>query len=193
MFDDNQPKLWIWSGRAAQISGVYRLELTPATAQVTGPIVGFTATPQHCRFFKVGFDGTAVYADGSSVVLNEAFDMRVFCKSWELRWRRDGREARIALLSDVPFDFENLRHIGVGEGKVEPVQKSENAYLLWGEHCEGAPKSWSRFSSQRIGKLDVPVESTATRVALGATEYFRRDIFGNWVFMTERLSGLACS
>lgn len=184
-----EAKLYPWAETQLAADGPYVSD-QPSTED--DPLCGYTYTPLACRFFAIDPQGHANYADGAHVMIDQIFEMRVFSKTWEWRWLRDGQSARMSMVSDEP-----LHRGGFKTPSRDPVSvlKRTGQQLLWGKGVDGAPHGWTRLTSQRIGSIDVPFQSEGTgRLALTTTEYFRQDpATGNWVFMTSRLSGFAAA
>ena len=159
-------ELYVWSGACASITGQYRLPQDLLNDQL--PIYGFAYTPSDCRFFEIDADGIPRYSDGGELDLDQAYEMRIFCNAWEMRWRRNGHGARLAVISDVPLN-RCAFIASADDGLIEPlsVLSQTGRYLLWGELADAENKY------------------------LTTKEYFKKGEYGNWVFHTERLTGFA--
>jgi CRISPR-associated protein (TIGR03984 family) len=202
MTDAKDCTLHRWHGRAQSIGKSFAIAAEHADRM---PIYGFTYTRSAARLFRIADDGTARYGDGRPVDFTEAFEARVFCAAWEMRWLRDGLEARVAMLTDnetlaAGFAASPKDRFFMADGRLEPIEGFclPNRYLLWGELDDDqsrVAKGWTRLSSYRIGTLDVPFDDLRGErgIALTATEYFHhpKGMDGNCVFAGERLTGFA--
>jgi CRISPR-associated protein (TIGR03984 family) len=179
-----------------------------AKAQPRGDAVALVYAPQFCAFARLtsrrrlqgppdakfrGPDGPDRFHDR---VLAEAYEVRLFCKDWELRWLRDGASGRAALLAGE----SGLAPDVFGDSVLEPEEPDRelpaknadarngalnNCYLLWGERGEPSEDEkrliegdWTKLTSARIGALWVPfrIEPPARRIQLTTREYWRRGV-----------------
>lgn len=143
--------------------------------------------------------GTVSDAMGQEVAeLSNCFEARIFNETAELRWlNHTGGSGRAVLLSEQPIDPQ------YGDTELpalEFLKVLSQQYLLWGEGVENATSTrspvsgWSRLSTARIGKLDVPVSGIKEkqRVVLKVREYLQAEQdYGNVFVAEERLIGLA--
>lgn len=153
--------------------------------------VALLYTPQHCKL-AVLQNGVLRQSDGMAVDLTEVFEARVFNEDAELRWlnEQDGT-GRAVLLSDSALTVSALDK----DASLWVLDKQlEQTYLLWGEGVEhakaGLPAEWSRLTTARIGKLDVPLANVGKSglVQLLAKEYLAVcDPHGNVAVVEERL------
>ncbi len=109
---------------------------------------------------------------------------RVFHADAELRWWNApvAGKHRAALLSEQPTP---------PDWKTESLADLENlpqTFLLWGQAADascGLAPNWTRLTTARIGKLDVPVAS-GKQVHLNAVEYLAESKFnGNLAVADE--------
>lgn len=182
-----EPRLWraSWRDKADAIPAFL-------DGRADETIFGFVYTPRDIGLVRRHADGTFEVRGRKGaplgLALDDVFEMRLFCPAWELRWRRNGDEARVAVLSD-----ENLTASIEQTFTPTAVRLLDNQYLVWGEPAKTEPvhaAGWTRLTTARIGALWVPLES-ARRVRVTTREYFAQPDsgFGNWVFLTERLTG----
>lgn len=153
--------------------------------------VALLYTPQHCEL-AVLENGVLCQSDGEAVDLTKVFEARVFNEDAELRWlnEQDGI-GRAVLLSDKELTVDQLDK----DASLSVLDEQlEQTYLLWGEGIDpkkaGLPAAWSRLTTARIGKLDVPVSGVgkSERVQLRVKEYLAVcDLHGNVAVVEERL------
>ena len=142
-------------------------------------------TPDFCGFVdwredKGGGDGKFLSLDGGKTIEN-LFELRCFCPTFELRWVREdsGNRGRAVRLSESPLQGAEKKDISALGGR----------YLLWGRGVER--QGAVRLCDHRIGELPVPAAmQTGERVLLNVVEYFVPDEYGNLTFLAERLTGL---
>ena len=153
--------------------------------------IGFAYTPHNCLFFKFR-DGDLVDESGLDITwLSQAYEIRIFCDNWELRWLRDGETGALALLSNQNLSLSD----GFAVNEFKDMYCRDNSYLLWGELSkDNDPTSgWTCVSTARIGKLSIPWSSTdlteKDRIKLKTIEYFQNSEDGNVVYFDERLCG----
>ncbi len=168
--------------------------------------------PSFCAFGRLK-DGALegpperCFDDFHARVMTEAFEARLFCAGWELRWLREGKTGRAALLSDTPgfdlADFEEPESEKEARERLDAIGEAaegtvKNTYLLWGERSpcrkdrEGSDNGWTRLTTPRIGTLWVPYvigKDNVERIQLTAREYWRREAHGNVAVTAERLTG----
>lgn len=143
-------------------------------------------TPDFCGFVdwredEGGGDGKFLSLDEGKTIEN-LFELRCFCPTFELRWVREGsrEEGRAALLSESSMQG--------AEGKKD-ISALDGRYLLWGRGVER--QGAVRLCDHRIGELPVPAAvRKGERVLLNVVEYFVPDEYGNLTFLAERLTGL---
>jgi len=134
--------------------------------------------------------------EGEDEAIENIFELRCFCNTFELRWVREGSEnkGRAVLLSE---SLSESPLQGLEEKK--DILALDGRYLLWGRGAEqqgaerqGAERQGTvRLCDHRIGELPVPLEvKKEERVFLTFTEYFKPDEYGNLTFLVERLTGL---
>ena len=141
--------------------------------------IALVYTPARAVFARLK-NGQLMDAKGEDVNPGDAFELRLFNETMELRWRRRGTSGEYVLLREEQHD--------------EPCcWRRETRYLLWGqrdEESEEAPEGWSILTTAQIGKLKVPKALTTRHARLRAVEYFREAEDGNVVFLAERLTGI---
>ena len=125
-----------------------------------------------------------------AIKLDDVFEARIFNQQSELRWLNEqGGFGRAVLLSarEIP---EPCREKLPQDASLVALHSLEQTYLLWGEGIDqantGLVAGWSRLTTARIGKLDVPVtgvdDKENKRVHLKALEYLAEyDEHGNVV------------
>lgn len=146
---------------------------------------GLVMTPNAC--------GLCVWRDGAfdgEMALTEAFEIRAFCREWELRWIRDGRDGVATLMSE---DFLSCEWAEPAEIPLAGVLKRR--YLLWGmvdQHHRGTAGSggWTTLSNGRTGPIRVPIQAAGPRIELVAHEYLARFAHGNVCVFDQRLLAL---
>lgn len=123
-----------------------------------------------------------------AIELNDVFEARIFNPQSELRWLNEqGGFGRAVLLSAETIP-EPCRKKLTENVSLSALHTLEQTYLLWGEGIDQTNVSlapgWSRLTTARIGKLDVPVTGVKekSRVHLKALEYLAEyDGHGNLV------------
>ena len=141
-------------------------------------------TPDFCGFVVCGDD--AFCSLGEEKPVENIFELRCFCKAYELRWAREGNtgKGRAVLLCDSESGL-SLPGAKCEDG----IQALEGEYLLWGQGEKRGERV--RLCDHRIGELPVPLDvKKKGRVLLTFTEYFKPDEYGNLTFLAERLTGL---
>lgn len=148
------------------------------------PSFALAYTPDFCGFVVCGDD--AFCSLGEEKPVENIFELRCFCKAYELRWAREGNtgKGRAVLLCDSESGL-SLPGAKCEDG----IQALEGEYLLWGQ---GERRGETvRLFEHRVGELPVPLEvKKGERVFLTFTEYFKPDEYGNLAFLAERLTGL---
>ena len=181
---ENKKKLKPTDTRCFRRSGVAPGELLALMPRDDAPALVYT--PQHCVFARVA-KGALVHPDIGSLDPREAFEIRIFDKDWELRWRREGEKGTAILWAKEAGDFD-----GVEAGK-QPANARETQYLLWGKVI-GAPRDgWVTLGTHQVGTLRVPFPDAVKKgdhLALKAVEYFAEFEDGNMAFIGERLTGM---
>ena len=143
-------------------------------------------TPQQCVFARVA-DGALIHPDIGSIDPEEAFEIRIFDKDWELRWRREGEKGTAILWSEEAGGFG-----GVKAGK-QPVKERGTRYLLWGKVIAPPQNGWVTLGTHQVGTLQAPYSGAIKKddhLALKAMEYFAEFDDGNMAFIGERLTGI---
>jgi len=155
--------------------------------------------PAFCRFAWLGsgqLEGPPDLQDLHGRAMREAYEFRVFCKDWELRWLRSGQSGCASLLSDEDIAADGFAPV---EEPYGPAARSAGSplpqtYLLWGE-IDGGDGNWTRLTTARIGTLWAPLsrptDAKIKRVCVHAREYLAGAAHGNVVVAHERLTHLA--
>lgn len=141
---------------------------------------------------------------GNPVALDEFYEARIFNEEAELRWLNESTgRGRGVLLSESTIPEPCQKQFNE-EASLKAVEPWPQTYLLWGEGVRrqantGLVKGWSRLTTARIGRLDVPVndltdavvtedKSKMPRVFLHVREYLQVcDEHGNVAVVEERL------
>ncbi|MGH7091671.1 MAG: type III-D CRISPR-associated protein Csx19 [Stellaceae bacterium] len=161
---------------------------------VLGDAVALLYTPEQCRFARIDDAGMLVDETAQPLAADLVFEARVFSRSAELRWLRQGEHqgvpvGRAALIGE---------HQNAPPAAMSPVHPPwpeiigtlGQRYLLWGMISGNtASPGWSTLFSRRIGQYAVPVAGgrDGSRVALLAREYLGERAHGNVVVVGERL------
>ena len=143
-----------------------------------GSAYGLVMTPQKCglcAWHGDCFEG--------NMELSEAFEIRVFCCKWEMRWVRDGREGVATLIGedDLPCVWDRPTEIPL-------AGVLERRYLLWGSVSERS-ENWTKLNNGRTAPISVPipVAKSDSRIQLVAHEYLARFAHGNVCMFDQRL------
>lgn len=151
------------------------------------PLFVLAYTPEFCGF--VDWRGGAFYPIGGEKPVDDIFELRCFCNTFELRWVREGdtNQGRAILLYDSESGADlSLQNVECEEGDVH-IEGGQ--YLLWGRGTKR--QGMVRLFEHRIGELPVPIGvKEKDRVFLTFVEYFKPDRYGNMTFLAERLTGL---
>jgi CRISPR-associated protein (TIGR03984 family) len=166
-------------------------------------VFGFAMLPDAFRLFKIGADGTAMVPDKNGRLkswagFQHAYEVKLFSEHFEMRWRRDGSEAVVSIVSDDEAFASNYNE-KLGKLKAKnplAAWRRNDQYVVWGEvTASSAPPGWSQVYSRRVGHLWVPhvpgaATSKMTRIAVKRIEYLvEEETFGNVVPWGERLTG----
>lgn len=109
---------------------------------------------------------------------NAVFEARLFNPLAELRWlHRQNGEGDAALIAEEATDITGC--LAQQLPPLTAIHTLMQTYLLWGEGVDptksSMPDGWSRLTTSRIGRLDVPVSGVDNhknkRVQLRALEY----------------------
>jgi len=124
--------------------------------------------------------------------LDWGFEARIFNSNYELRWLNQSNGEGIAvLLSEQGIESYFKKSVDL-----DAIKAQEQAYFLWGEGYKAILKpGWSRLTTARLGKLDIPVggvNQSKQRVKLITKEYFQclAELHGNVIVAEERLMDL---
>lgn len=145
-------------------------------------------TPDFCGFVVCGDD--AFCSLGEKKPVENIFELRCFCPTFELRWVREGSEnkGRAVLLSES-LSESPLQGLEEKKDIKKDILALDGRYQLWGRGIER--QGTVRLCDHRIGELPVPVAvKRGERVLLNVVEYFVPDEYGNLTFLVERLTGL---
>ncbi|MUG95757.1 TIGR03984 family CRISPR-associated protein [Scytonema sp. UIC 10036] len=151
--------------------------------------IGLLYTPEKCCFVKIKNGKIEPHKD-EIINLNSVFEARVFNKQAELRWLNEkSGTGKAVLLSETETNFCLYE-----KGKLKELDKHPQSYLLWGQGTgTDIGEGWSRLSTARIGKLDIPIPGVKSqqRVQITTCEYFCViDEHGNVAVVEERLLNL---
>jgi len=151
---------------------------------------GLLYSPERCFFIKVN-NGKIELHKEENINLRSVFEVRIFNEQAELRWLNElNGMGKAVLLSDVAINIWK----DVDLHKIKVIDKLIQRYLLWGEGTgTNIGEHWSRLSTARIGKLDVPTPDVQTqeRVRIKVCEYLSIiDEHGNTSVVEERLLNL---
>lgn len=165
------------------------------------PAIGLFYTPRVCCFARLsqqGLEGPPAPPLGTNgtfaqTVAAEAYEARLFHPDWEVRWLREGRTGRVAVLWDrVDAAPPDLGDPG-SENRKDIRDSLGQQYLLWGRPVE-EKGGWTKLTNARIGTLWAPiakaVPSDKARAVLRSREYLQTLAHGNVCVVEERLVGL---
>lgn len=193
-------QLHTWTAR-----GVALEHLLAAAGDV--PMTGVAAliyAPRFCVFGRLTDGGRLEGPPGfklgqhssfTDAVLAQAYEIKLFCAHWELRWLRDGMTGAAAMLADDAHTASALQQrLGDGETGARSLQgRPSQHYLLWGEKETTDPVGWTALTSNRIGRLWVPPfdrpDEDQPRIRLMAVEYLETGAYGNVAVVDQRLTG----
>jgi CRISPR-associated protein (TIGR03984 family) len=160
-------------------------------------------TPKFCGFASYYKEELASLSGGEK--LGDVFEIRCFCKDYELRWVREafsdtGTAIVLREKDENPSWTDTLRGFFSqphnSESKKEITCFLPGQYLLWGKIAAFDQNSATLFD-HRVGKIKIPIASDMQKnikeglhVILTYKEYFRRDSYGNLIFFAERLTGM---
>lgn len=173
-------------------------------AALTSPedrAVGLFYTPRVCTFAVMsdgGLHGPPESSLGSNgtfaeAVTAQAYEARLFHPDWEVRWLRQGRAGRLAVL----WDRAEAARPDLGDPGSEDWKDIRDnlpqKYLLWGKPVE-EKDGWVKLTNARIGTLWAPIAKTPSsnkaRAVLKTREYLQTLNHGNVCVVEERLLGL---
>lgn len=155
-------------------------------------------SPRECKLALLE-DGKLYDGRAEALSLAECYEACLFNEQAEMRWLHNGNaKGRAALIADAPIPddctalSEDVSIVGRNLPRI--LKTLPQTYLLWGEGVAqdktGLRKGWSRLTTARIGRLDVPVDGVREkqRVLLHALEYLAEcDDYGNVAVIEERL------
>ena len=150
--------------------------------QLGGSAFGLIMTPRAC--------GLCAWHDGAfdgNPPLTEAFEIRAFCRTWEMRWVRDGHDGVATLMSEckdaLPCAWNDPTEIQLAGALVR-------GYLLWGtvDRCMKKTR-WTILRNGRTAPLQVPLSTAGStgRIQLVAREYLAQFAHGNVCVFDQRL------
>lgn len=192
-------QLHTWTAR-----GVALEDLLAAAGNV--PAIGVAAliyAPRFCVFGRMTGGGRLEGPPGfklgqhssfTDAVRAQAYEIKLFCADWELRWLRDGMTGAAAMLAKGDRAPDILRQrLDSGETGTRPLHaRLSQHYVLWGEKETTDPAGWTALTSNRIGRLWVPFVGPDTdrrRLWLTAVEYLETGPHGNVAVVDQRLTG----
>lgn len=146
-------------------------------------------------------DSDGVYTDhkGSIVLDRRTFELRIFCKSFELRWLKRQADGKLALITEDSNLALSEEHAALSESKPsapEPCEIWQQSFLLWGMRTASstAHAGWTHMGTARIGSYWAPFETTKAqgRIHLHGIEYITSEAeHGNSYVLGQRLSHLS--
>lgn len=102
--------------------------------------------------------------------LSESYSGRVFGEDTEIRWRRDGNEFVVVIISEREKISPGSEFIGLEDMEdISEYAAKDNSYFLWGEHLQDRKGKWYEGRIPRI--LEYPVDGTPEHVKLKVVEY----------------------
>jgi len=163
--------------------------------------VALLYTPSEARILRMDrpAQGLERLSDphGKGARVSQAWGLRLFSASGELRWQHDSGGAGAAVfLTDADISPSTERWVGPSSRECEATL--DQRYILWGtpstpvtpEHplAEG----WTRLADAQVGPIRVPCDIPSHHVAvLRAKEYLARDPdHGNVFVAAELLCGI---
>ena len=154
------------------------------SSNASGDVSGLIMTPTACELCAWR-DGQF---EGCKEKIGQAFEVRAFCKDWELRWTREGTCGVATLLSE-----KKISACGWSKPyKIKLEDTLDRSYLLWGAREDGNQRSgWTTLTHGRTGPIDVPVGNCTSRIQLNVREYLARFEHGNVCVFDQRLIALA--
>lgn len=161
-------------------------------AELGGDVVGLVMTPNTCRFMALR-NGVL---EPSSFDLSGAFELRLFCDAWEMRWVRDGLTGELCVISERA-DLKLSRPWAEDDQIACVGEPAKREYLLWGERDpaakarHGSGSDWVVLTSGRTAALEVPTAEQGARYCLQAREYMASFAHGNVAVFEQRLTGIA--
>lgn len=179
--------LHTWSGRAKAVEPA--LEIIASGAHQAVP--GFVYTRDKAYFVRIGGDGITRDHTGQPISLDDAFEVRAYTETLDARFRRDGDDWRVAILTEddawVPSTDIAVKDDPVN---IRSDLRRGTQYLLWGKVADWS-KDWTTLTTARIGALHVPFGQAGDEngLAIAGFEYFHIAEDGNVVFAAERLTG----
>lgn len=142
-------------------------------------------SPNKC--FLALFKNGQFYGENGAIDISNVFEARLFNKTAELRWLKDGDMGTALILSEdeqIKFD-EN-----VSSGKYQTIDQN---YLVWGQSVGIFKNGWTEFGTARIESFYVPLPNIAAQeyAKFTAVEYLKaEEKNGNVFVMDERLTGI---
>ena len=162
---------------AEQIGDMVRVLSDGTSSDVYGLIMTPTAC-ELCVWRNDQFEG--------GETIGQAFEIRVFCNDWELRWTREGTNGVATLLSEKQISADGWSE----PSEIELEGTLNRSYLLWGEQEESQDSGWTTLTNGRTGPIRVPVGNCTSRIKLKVREYLARFEHGNVCVFDQRLIAL---
>lgn len=129
---------------------------------------------------------------GETPGLDRVYEARFFTGDWELRWLREGKDGRAAILSEKAIPAQD----GWSPRDLGCLHCFDDPLLLWGKVFETPLDGWATLREGRIGTIEVPVAGATAgqRVAILQRSYFtcRPEDDGNLIFAASRYFGFQC-
>lgn len=197
-------QLHTWTARGVTLEDLLAAaDDVPATDVAT---VALIYAPRFCVFGRMTGGGRLEGPPGfklgphssfTDAVLAQAYEIKLFCADWELRWLRDGMTGAAAMLAKGDRAPNALRQrLDSGETGTRSLEDPlDRRYLLWGKVEKNPPitrDSWTALTSNRIGRLWVPfdrLDEDQPRIRLMAVEYLETGAYGNVAVVDQRLTG----
>ncbi len=143
-------------------------------------------SPSSCHLARWK-DGKFVCGNGQEP--KSVFEARIFNRTAELRWLKDGEKGTAVILSEdekVGFDEK------ISSETYETICQK---YLIWGQSTGKYENDQTQFGTARIGSFYVPLQNIADKgyAQFTAVEYLKSydDQDGNVAVFEERLTGIS--
>lgn len=142
----------------------------------SAPQYAIATTPNGSWFFYSADGETFLDHEGREVNLSQAYDVIVFCESWQIHALRNGQGVTLTILHAADAELGQQ-------------------YLLWGTVTEDSKRDdWTVLADARIGAINVPFMeeiSGGERVCIKARELLGTDDYGNCHVLAQRYTGFA--
>lgn len=142
-------------------------------------------SPSNCHLAL--FKDKQFAGEKGRIDVSSAFEARIFNKTAELRWLKNGDMGTAVILSEEEkIGFEE----NISTEKLEAISQK---YLIWGQSTGKNQNGWTQFGTARIGSFYVPVPNIADKdyAQITAVEYLRTEKENGNIFVAdERLTGI---